>query len=145
MTRAYVSAVVPAEAAEVWAVVRDFGGLAGWHPQIARSEITSGGDPAAVGVVRSVRFAAARIGTEERLVTLDDVSRTLGYEVAEHPFPARRIAAVMRVSPVTDSGHTFVEWWADLDVDAADEPDSAGFVTGLYGAGLAALRERFAA
>ncbi|GAB7037714.1 hypothetical protein JCM9533A_15630 [Catenuloplanes niger JCM 9533] len=92
-----------------------------------------------------VRFAAADIGTEERLVTLDDAGRTMGYEVAEHPFPARRITAVIRVSPVTDSGAAFVEWWADVDVDAADESDSVGFVTDLYGAGLAALRERFAA
>ncbi|MDR7327699.1 SRPBCC family protein [Catenuloplanes sp. NPDC020197] len=144
MSRAYVSTVVPGEAGRVWAVIRDFGGLAGWHPGIARSDIATG-DPAAVGAVRVVRFAAADIGTEERLVTLDDAGRTMGYEVAEHPFPARRITAVIRVSPVTDSGAAFVEWWADVDVDAADESDSVGFVTDLYGAGLAALRERFAA
>ncbi|GLY02327.1 MULTISPECIES: SRPBCC family protein [Actinoplanes] len=144
MSKAYVSAVVPGEAADVWAVIRDFDGLAAWHPGIASSEITSG-HPSAVGAVRAVRFAATPAGTGERLTMLDDTRRTLGYEVIEHPFPVRRIDAVMRVHPITDSGHAFVEWWADLDVDAADEPGSVDFVIGLYGAGLTALRDRFTA
>jgi ribosome-associated toxin RatA of RatAB toxin-antitoxin module len=39
MSKVYCSAVVPAPVQEVWALVRDFGSFAQWHPMVADSRI----------------------------------------------------------------------------------------------------------
>ena len=39
MTKVYVSSVIPAPPAEVWAVVRDFNALPNWTPFVAESRI----------------------------------------------------------------------------------------------------------
>jgi hypothetical protein len=142
MPRPYASAVVPASAAEVWRVVRDFDGLPGWHPAIAASELTSG-TAAEVGALRRLTLADGGV-VVERLVTLDDGDRSYTYEILESPFAVRRYVSTVRVAPVTDSGHAFVEWWSEYDADAGDEDElSLVFADGVYAAGIAGLRERF--
>lgn len=142
MPRPYASAVVPASAADVWRVVRAFDGLAGWHPGIATSELTSG-SAAEVGAVRLLTLVDGRT-VLERLVTLDDGARSYTYEILESPFAVRRYVATIRVAPVTDVDHAFMEWWAEYDADSGDENHlTALFVNGVFAAGIAALRERF--
>ncbi|MGH3910770.1 MAG: SRPBCC family protein [Pseudonocardiaceae bacterium] len=142
MPRPYASAVVPASADDVWQLVRDFDGAPGWHPAIAASELTSG-TAAEVGAVRRLTLADGGI-VVERLVTLDDGDRSYTYEISESPFAVRRYVSTIRITPVTDSGHAFVEWWSEYDADAQDEGElSALFTDGVYAAGIAALRERF--
>lgn len=142
MPKPYASAVLPASADQVWAYIRDFSNLAEWHPMIAGSEMESGsGD-----VVGSVRRLTGTGGEtfRERLVTMDDGERTCAYDLFESPFPIRSYRATMRVSPVTDSGQAFAEWWAWYDSDAKDEEWLTDtFAGGVFGSGLAALRERF--
>ncbi|MBO0829491.1 MAG: SRPBCC family protein [Streptosporangiales bacterium] len=143
MARAYASGVVPASADEVWAVVRDFDGLPSWHPAIAGSEIEQGTN-LVVGAVRRLALdGGGAVG--ERLMTLDDVDRSYTYEFTDPgPFPVRTYRSTIRVAPVTDTGHAFVEWYAWFDAEAADE---AGLVEqyadGVYGSGIAALQARF--
>jgi hypothetical protein len=49
------------------------------------------------------------------------------------------------VTPVTASGEAFVEWWAELDADAADEERLTDlFANAVFGSGIEALRELFA-
>lgn len=142
MPRPYASAVVPAGAADVWHLVRDFAGLPGWHPAIAASELISG-TATEVGAVRRLTVADGGI-VVERLVALDDGDRSYTYEILEGPFAVRRYVSTVRVTPVTDSGHAFVEWWSEYDADSRDEDElSALFADGVYAAGIAALRERF--
>jgi uncharacterized membrane protein len=40
MARAHASSVINAPIDQVWAHIRDFNGLANWHPAVAKSEIT---------------------------------------------------------------------------------------------------------
>lgn len=142
MPRPYASTVVPASADQVWSLVRDFDNLPGWHPGIVASELTTGG-AAEVGALR--RLTLADGGTVvERLVSLDDDDRSYTYEILESPFAVRRYVSTIRVSPVTDANHSFVEWWSEYDADSVDEAGlSALFAEGVYGTGIAALRERF--
>ena len=80
----------------------------------------------------------------ERLVTLDDTDRRYTYEILESPFPVRRYISTIRVAPVTDVGHAFVEWWSEYDAEGADETGlSDTFAGAVYGSGLAALQQRF--
>ncbi|KUL49713.1 MULTISPECIES: SRPBCC family protein [Streptomyces] len=143
MAHTFTSAVVPATADAVWRAVRPFDGLGGWHPAIDTCVLKEGG-PTTVGSLRQLRFADGLTVVTERLTALDDTARTFTYELVEHPFPVRRSVSTLRVTPVTDTGEAFVEWWADSVEEAADSAGAQALVRELYGSGLAALRQRFA-
>jgi hypothetical protein len=142
MPRPYASAVIPAAADDVWALIRDFNGLPGWHPAIAESSLDSGA-PAEVGSVRRLVLGDGGV-VVERLLTLDDADRSYTYLILESPFPVRRYVSTIRVAPVTDTGRSFVEWWSEYDADGGDESTlNETFAGGVYGSGLAALQQRF--
>jgi carbon monoxide dehydrogenase subunit G len=142
MPKPYASAVLPVSADRVWEYIRDFGNLADWHPGIASGEMEDGaGDQ-----VGRVRRLAGPGGEEfrERLVALDDAARSYTYEMIGGPFPMRFYRATLRVAPVTDTGHAFVEWEGDFDADEKDEATlSQTFARGVFATGLTALQERF--
>jgi hypothetical protein len=78
----------------------------------------------------------------ERLVALDEDDHHLTYTILESPFAARSYVSTMHLSPITDAGATFIEWFAELDCEAADEAELMTlFGDGVFGAGLSALRE----
>ena len=83
---------------------------------------------------------------DERLLALDDTDRTLTYTfVGANPFGVRRYASTVRVSPVTDTGESFVEWWGEYDADAGEEEAlNRTFAQDVYGSGIAGLRKLFA-
>ena len=143
MPRPYASAVIPAPVEQVWEVARDFNGLPGWHPAIEGCSLDSGG-PAEVGAVRRLTLGDGGV-VVERLLRLDDVDRVCTYEILESPFAVRRYVATFTFAPVTDTGQTFGQWWAEYDAEAADEADlTALFAGGVFAGGLAGLQERFA-
>ena len=112
-------------------------------PAIADSALDSG-TAAEVGAVRRLTLGGDGGVVVERLLALDDVDRSYTYEILESPFAVRRYVATVRVAPITDSGQTFAEWWAEYDAEGADESGLDEFFSGaVYGDGLAALRERF--
>jgi hypothetical protein len=143
MPRPYASGVVPASVDEVWSVIHDFNSLSKWHPAITTSELLSGGG-AEVGAVRRLTLGDGGV-VVERLLVLDDPDHSITYEFVENPFGARRYVATLRIAPVTATGETFVEWWAEFDADAADEERlTEFFADAVYAGGIAALRDRFA-
>lgn len=141
MAKTYRSAVIPASADAVWAVVRNFDGLPGWHPGITSGEMESG----TAGEVGSVRKLQAGGGTiRERLVVLDDTDRSYTYDILESPFPVRYYRSTIRVAPVTDSGQAFVEWQSFYDTDSGEEEGlEQTFGQGVYETGLNGLRSHF--
>ena len=143
MPHPYASGVVPTSADAVWSLIRDFNSIAEWHPAITGSELTSGSG-AEVGAVRKLTLGDGGI-IVERLLVLDDADRRFTYEFVENPFGVRRYVATLRVAPVTASGEAFVEWWAELDAEAADEERLTDFFAdAVFGSGITSLRERFA-
>ncbi|MGI8307461.1 SRPBCC family protein [Saccharopolyspora hattusasensis] len=141
MAKSYTSAVIEVSAEQVWQAVRDFNGLPTWHPAIERSEIEGGGAADAVGCVRHLILADGG-AVRERLVALDDTERSYAYEFVESPFPVRSYRSTIRIAPITDTGHSFVEWYSHWDADAADEEKmDKTFAKGVYRTGLNGLRE----
>ena len=139
--RSFASAVVEAPVEQVWEAVRDFNGLPAWHPAIGSSEIEDGGDPARVGCVRRLTLADGG-EVRERLVGLDDVARSCTYEFVTSPFNVRSYRSTIQALPVTASGKTFVQWFADFDADAADEAElDRTFAHGVYATGLNGLSD----
>lgn len=141
MPETLASAIIPADAAAVWAVVRDFDGLPRWHPAIATSELETPGDS-----VGAVRHLTLEDGGEVRevLVSLDDTRRSLTYEILTSPFPVRLYRSTIRVVPVTTTGESFVEWSLVFDCDADDADQLTRlFGEGVFGGGLAGLGAHF--
>ncbi len=142
MPRPYASGVVDAPVDKVWAQVRAYNDLPAFLPAIGHSEIVEGVD-GQVGAVRRLTLADGGDPFDERLLVLDDPGGTFTYTfTGANPFGVRRYVCTVRVSPVTDSGRSFVEWWAEYDADADQEEElNRTFAQDVFGAGIAGLQK----
>lgn len=120
MARAYASIILKAPVEAVWSLVRDFDGLPGWAPAVARSKIEGGLDSDVVGCVRSSHTKDGG-HVRERLLTLDDANYTFTYNFEKSAFPVRNYIATLRLYPVTHTDQTFAEWGATFDEAPGDQ------------------------
>ena len=135
----HISAIIHAPLEKVWPLFRDFDGLAGRHPGVAQSRLEAGGRHDAVGSVRHLTLAPSGF-VREQLLMLDDPGTALRYSIIETDLPMRDYVAGVSLRPITESGHTLVEWWADFRVEGAPLADVAKAVgQGVFATGLAAL------
>lgn len=142
MPRIVTSAVLGAPAEAVWELLRDFSAIGSWHPHLPEAKI-EGGDPGdRVGAVRVFPEAGNH---RERLVALDDADRSTRYAFEDTAgLPVRDYVSGLRVTPASGT-MSLVEWTADFDCDATDEPQVISQVRdGIFLPGLTALKERFA-
>jgi hypothetical protein len=136
------SAVVAAETASVWRVVRDFNGLATWHPLVADSQIEAQLAPDQLGCVRNYgRHDKLRI--REQLLALDDLKHTCTYSLLDPPIPVRNYWARMELFSVTEGGHTFVRWTAEFECAAELERELTRGIGEVFASGLDSLRKHF--
>ena len=142
MAEVFVSAVIGAPAARVWAVVRDFNALPDWHPAIAASRIEEGRPPDQVGCVRA--FSLTDGGQiRERLLALSDYDFSVTYAILESPMPLENYVATLRFTPITETDETFAEWTAEFDCAPGDEAALVRDIgEGVFAGGLAALDAR---
>jgi carbon monoxide dehydrogenase subunit G len=111
---------------EVWEVVRDFHGLAGWMPGVDSCR--------AEGDDRIIEMMGMEL--TETMVRRDDEARTLVYSISKSPMPIEHHEATIAVTPTGDaSAHVTyeVEVRPDAMVDA---------MSGAYAAALRALKSR---
>lgn len=142
MPKIYASAIIPADADQVWQLAGDFNGLAGWHPSITESKLRTG-TAREIGAVRELTLGDNSTVVEKQ-VGRDDADRTYTYDFVESPFPVRTYRSTFRVAPVTVGGQAFIEWSAFYDSEAADEAAMTDlFTNGVYATGLAALVTHF--
>ena len=144
MPEVYVSTVVEAPAATVWAVIRDFNGLPTWTPFVADSRIEANLRADQVGCVRAFRLNdGGRI--RERLLALSDFEFSQSYAILESPMGVEDYVATLRLLPITDGGRTFAEWSATFRCAPAREADLVNQIgRTVFLAGLQALQARFA-
>ena len=118
-SKAYMSMVLDHDAASVWSKVADFAEYR-WGEGVGEAQI-DGVDANAPGAVRSFEYYGQ--ASRQRLLEHDPESRTMRWESVE-PFDATLAyyAATLRVTPVTATGRSFVEWWSDFD----SVPEAAG-------------------
>jgi hypothetical protein len=143
MVRVYTSSVIDAPADRVWAVVRDFDGLPGWHPLIASSRIEGGGASDRIGCIRN--FHTKDGGQiREQLLTLSDFDYECAYSILESPMGVANYVATLKLTPITDGNRTFAEWSAEFDCDEARERDLTQTIgQGVFQGGFDALKRRF--
>jgi hypothetical protein len=143
MARVYVSSVINASAARVWARVRDFNGMPNWHPAIAESRIENGEPSDKVGCIRSFSL---RNGDRlrEQLLGLSDYDMFCTYSILDSPMPLTNYVATLRLTPVTDQDRTFIEWSADFDCAPDRENELVSNVGGnVFQGGFDALKRAF--
>jgi hypothetical protein len=120
MAKAYYSIVTEHSADEIWKVVRPFDHYA-WAGVKAEIIIEDGKAGDQVGAIR--RIVTADKIMRQILLSHSDLERSYTYAFCDPvPLPVRNYVATIRVTPVTEAGQSFVEWWATFDC-AADEQD----------------------
>jgi hypothetical protein len=137
MAKAYYSIVLDHSADDVWAVIRPFDHYA-WAGVEGETIIEDGKAGDQVGAIRRVTMPGKVI--RQVLLAHSDVERSYTYAFAEAP-PVSDYLATIRVTPVTESGHAFIDWQATFDC-APEECDRwiKFFETQGFAVWLAALR-----
>ena len=145
MARVYVSSVIDAPVAKVWARVRDFNALPRWHPAIRDSRIENGEPSDRVGCIRDFHLQNGdRI--REKLLGLSDYDYFCTYSILESPMPLTDYVATLRLTPVTDGNRTFAEWTAEFDCTPEAAEDLVGGIgENVFQAGFNALKRALAA
>jgi hypothetical protein len=138
------SVVVPAAPEKVWELVSDFGDLTGWHPLLPPCPIEDGKPADQPGAVRAFTMPDGTVVSREELLAYDAAGRSYSYTLIDPFLPITDYRATFVVRPHADGAE--VVWSAvyegpDEVVAQVDEI----FADGVYAAGLASLKDRFAA
>lgn len=139
--RVLISEIVPAPVEEVWAEIREFDEIDGWHPGI--SNCTTEGDRGAteIGAVRN--FEAGGRTLREKLIAHSDVDRYYRYTIVEGGGAKEDYLSELRAIPVTESDETLVLWAGEFDAPAADMEDALSGLRAVYTGGIENLREKY--
>ncbi len=105
--------------ARVWERIRDFNALPRYHRFFSKSEIEDGLPADKIGCVRNF-YTHDGGHIREQLLTLSDREYRCCYCILEATLPVRGYVSEMTLKPITESGQTFGEWWAEYEVDEAD-------------------------
>ena len=143
MAEVYTSSVIAAPADRVWAQVRDFNGLPGWHPLIAESRIEAAAPADQVGCVRAFRLKDGGF-IREKLLALSDYDFSCTYSILESPMGVENYVATLKLTPVTDGDRSFAEWSARFDCAPEREAELVADIGGnVFQAGFEALKRLF--
>jgi hypothetical protein len=142
MARVFVSSVIGAPVGKVWAMIRRFDAVADWLPFVKSSPIEDGGDPTRVGCIRVVTQTDGEV-FREVLVALSDAECSYSYTFVGSPVPVRNHLTTLRVLPITDGGHSYVEWSSNFDIDPQYETQLVELMDRNFLAGLRNLAGKF--
>lgn len=143
MARIYVSSVINAPAAKVWARVRDFNGLPKWHPLIRDSRIEDALPADKVSCIRNFHLQNGDM-IREQLLGLSDYDMFCTYAILDSPMPLSDYVATLRLTPVTEGDRCFIEWSAEFSCDPAAEDELVtGIGSNVFQAGFDALKRHF--
>jgi mxaD protein len=128
MASAEVRVTIDRSPDDVWALVGDFGGIAGWMPGVESCEVD--------GDVRNLSLMGMAIA--ERLIERDEDDRRLTYSIAEAPMPLDHHVAVVAVTG--DGDASTVTWSVEVTPDEMLE-----LMTGAYQGALDAAKAKLEA
>jgi polyketide cyclase/dehydrase/lipid transport protein len=141
VAKSYYSTVFEQSAEAVWNIIRDFNNYPVWVDGAGESVIESGKSGDSVGAVRNVLYNGVR--RRQKLLSLCDLERSQTYGfVSETPFNTSNFHATLRVTPVVDGDHAFVEWWATFDCDLDRRDERVRFFRDAFAGWLESLRRQ---
>lgn len=143
MARVYVSSVIDAPTDSVWERIRDFNGLAKWHPRIRDSRIEESLPADKIGCIRNFNLQNGD-NIREQLLALSDYDKFYTYSILESGMALSEYVATIRITPVTDGDRCFAEWFADFECDIENENNlTTGIATNVFQGGFDALKRHF--
>jgi mxaD protein len=135
-----------ASASKVWTAVKDFNGLATWHPALASDEIVEGTN----NTVGAVRVLALKGGgtIKEKLLAYSDANRSFKYTILESVLPVSDYTSTFAVkslgkgkSSITWSGRFKRKDVGDNPSDKENDKTAVDTITGVYQGGLDNLKK----
>ncbi|MCJ8144079.1 SRPBCC family protein [Ancylobacter sp. A5.8] len=117
--KVYCASRLTAPLAVAWAAVRDFAGMARWHPDIHEMAMLEGARSDKVGGVRDFLFGDGRL--HEQLTYLSDRDTAFRYKINLSPMPWLNYHAGLRLYPVTADDTTLAVWTADWVASPQDD------------------------
>ncbi len=137
MINVVVEQAIDAPISAVWAVVRDFGGLAIWHPDVATCALDPQNEPSIVGAIRSMTMHGLDGCVREKLLELSNETYELIYTLLDSPAPITDYRGVIKLTPATHQ--TIVCWSATYSVPVGLEDQFKSFSIGVFQRGIDAL------
>lgn len=145
MAKVTISSVIDTPVEQVWARIRDFNGLPGWHPRMVGSHIEDGKDATTIGCVRNFKLVSGAT-LREKLLEFSDENFLVSYSILETPQPLTNHKATLQLRRVTDGDRTYAEWTASFDAAPEDADKLAdGMGANVFQGGFNALKAHFAA
>lgn len=117
--KVWTSAVIHGPVDKVWKRMRDFAGMADWHPDIKKMHMLNGVRSDKVSGIRDFYFGAGHL--HEELLHLDDINRSFSYRINKSELPWLNYVSGPRLWPVTETNETFAVWTGDWVASAHDD------------------------
>lgn len=130
-----VALAAPAD--KVWDKIKDFDKWQGWHPAVASTKISKGGD----NKTGTVRVLSLNGGGEitETLTGFDGAAKSTSYVIDASPLPVDHYASTLSVA--AKDGGSVVTWTSTFDAKGAPDADAVKTMSGVYRAGLDNLKK----
>jgi uncharacterized protein YndB with AHSA1/START domain len=117
--KVWTSRVIKAPLDKVWAAMRNFAGMGGWHDEITKMRRLAGARPDKVSGVRDFYFGEGHL--KEELLHLSDLDRSFSYRITECEIPWMNYVSGPRLWPVTAGNMTFGVWTGDWTASSQDD------------------------
>jgi hypothetical protein len=139
-----ISSVIDAPVDQVWARIRSFNGLPGWHPRMVESRIEGDKPETEIGCIRNFKVVSGAT-IREKLLAFSDSDHLVSYSIIETPQPISNHKATLQLRTVTDGNRTFAEWTATFDTPPGEsEAIAKGMGENVFQGGFNALKAHFA-
>jgi hypothetical protein len=134
---AYYSTVFEQTAEQVWQAIRDFGDYT-WAAGVSESRVEDGKPGDAVGAIRS--FHVDGMHLQQRLLAHSDSERFCTYGSCAPLGTLRDYEGTIRVTPIVDGDHAFLEWRVAYDCSDETRDEWSTFFADSFPKWLATLR-----
>lgn len=112
------TAIISADPTAVWHLLRQFGVIDTWHPQISSCVIEGGKVSGDGGSVRTLHLANGEV-VHERLLAIDNDLMTMTYGLEDPEIPLENFCATLGISAGSDAQQSIFEWRARFEASDA--------------------------
>lgn len=127
---------VPGTPATVWSVIGPFCAIKDWHPAIGACT-----QDAATPPTRTLVTKDGKATFVETQTARSDARHLYSYTFKSSPLPVTNYASTIAVTAKGD-GTSTVTWSSSFTPDAGKEKDATDALTGIYEAGLGAIKAK---
>jgi uncharacterized protein YndB with AHSA1/START domain len=117
--KVWTSRVMKAPVEKVWATMRDFAGMGGWHDEITKMYMLKNARSDKVSGIRDFYFGDGHLN--EELLHLCDLTRSFSYRITKSEIPWINYVSGPQLWPVTADNSTFGVWTGDWDASPQDD------------------------